>query len=322
MTRTALTRRQSEALAQITALAHAGVFTTAAALGAGVLPGMLRTLTAKGQVLTIGHGMHRLVADASQPPHIELVRATMARHAPDAVAAHVTAARLHQLRTPFEAQAKDDNIWLLRAPEVAPNTHRNGVAVLPARFEPEHVMLLDGVRVTSLARTALDLARGCPLERALVPIDHALARGVPRGALVELAVYMKGWPGSAVFKPALEIANALSESGLESIARGLVHRESLPAPELQAELRGESGKRYRVDMVWREAGVILEVDGEPKYGLIERAVFLEKRREDDLRRAGWDVVRWTYEDMFMGQRPAVAWLKRALSSPSRRRRSA
>ena len=225
--------------------------------------------------------------------------------------AHVTAARLHGLRAPFQAQLQDDTPWFLRRPDDSSPSRRNGVAVLPAHFEPEHVQDLDGLRVTTLARTAMDLARGCRLERALIPLDHALARGVPRGALVELAIYMKGWPGSRVFKLALSMLDALAESSLESMARAIVWIEGIATPVSQFEVRGASRRRYRADFAWPSHRVILEIDGAEKYPTPE-SIYAEKRREDDLRRAGWQVHRWTYDDMTGPDRRAITRLKRVL----------
>jgi len=287
------------------------VFTTADVRALGISPAVLRGLISTGRCLAVAHGVYVLTDLVPEDAFLTRVRARLAGRKADAVVAHVTAARLHKLRTPFESQLGDDRLWLLHTPGSAKATHRSGVALLPAQYGPSHVMEIDGLRMTTLARTAMDLARGCPLERALVPIDHALARGVPRGALVELAVFMKGWPGTRVFRDALEIASPLAESGLESMSRAVIYRQGVVAPELQAELRGLSGKRYRVDMLWRERRVILEIDGEPKYES-EKALFNEKRREDDLRRADWTVIRWTYDDVFVGEHPGISWLKRAL----------
>lgn len=309
MSRPPLLQRQAHAA--LCANFPTSIFTTDEVRGLGVSPAAFRGLLEAGTCVRVAHGVYALADPASSDTLLTRVKARLAGRTKDVVVAHVTAAQLHNLRTPFMEQLNDDRIWILDAPELTNGIHRDGIALLPAQYAPDHITDIDGVRVTTLARTAMDLGRGCRLERALVPIDHALARGVPRGALVELAVYMKGWPGSRVFKDALELASPLAESGLESMSRAVVRQEGLPAPELQAELRGASGKRYRVDMVWRERRVILEIDGEVKYKSPED-VFNEKRREDDLRRADWDVIRWIYDDVFKGDRPGISWLKRAL----------
>ena len=308
--------QHNQAIEALSDVALDGLFSTADAVQSGVAAGTLRGLVKKNRCFVVAHGVYSLTPIAGSSALAATARARLARHDAEATVAHVTAARLHNLRTPYESQHDDDRVWILRAPDLASPTHRHGLAVLPAKYEDQHVTTIDGLRITTVARTAMDLARACRLERALVPLDHALSRGVPRGALVELAVYMKGWPGSAVFKPALELASPMSESGLESMARGLIHLDGIAAPELQAELRGESGKRYRVDMLWRASRVILEVDGGLKYEEGSRSLFDEKRREDDLRRANWNVIRWTYQDMFEGDCPATTWLRRALRDPS------
>lgn len=309
MSRPALLQTQAHAV--LSAHFPNSVFTAGDVRTLGISPTAFRGLLAAGGCVRVSHGAYALADRGSDDALWTRVRARLAGRGNSVAVAHVTAAHLHNLRMPFVEQLADDRVWLLHAPELAAGMHRDGIALLPAQYEPEHITEIDGLRVTTLARTAMDLGRGCRLERALVPIDHALARGVPRGALVELAVYMKGWPGSRVFKGALEIASPLAESGLESMSRAVVYQEGLDAPELQAELRGASGKRYRVDMVWRRRRVILEIDGEGKYKS-PQDIFNEKRREDDLRRADWDVIRWTYEDVFTGDRPGLSWVKRAL----------
>lgn len=283
----------------------------------GVSIDRMRHLVALGDCRRVARGQYVCTAATIEQTLPDRIRSRLARHGDDYVVAHATAAQLHELRTPYLAQLSDERIWLLRDPDVAWPHHRLDVATLPAQFDPGHVQILGDLRVTTLARTAMDLARGCTLERALVPIDHALARGVPRGALVELAVFMKGWPWSRVFEPALDMASALAESGLESMARGAIRLAGVEDPELQLEIRGLSGKRYRVDMAWTAPRVILEIDGQEKYEdseapTVTAPLFKEKQREDDLRRADWDVVRWTYEDVFAGERPGLSWLKRAL----------
>lgn len=89
-------------------------------------------------------------------------------------------------------------------------------------------------------------------------------------------------------------------------------------------MTGVSGRRYRVDNVLRGTSVIVEYDGRDKYG--ERGdtgrerLLQEKRREDDLREAGYAFVRVTIEllrrpvELDRSLRRAVAESRR---SPSR-----
>ena len=77
----------------------------------------------------------------------------------------------------------------------------------------------------------------------------------------------------------------------------------VPAPQLQVELQGASGRWYVVDFWWPQFAHIGEFDGRFKYTdpeflrgrTPERALLDEKLREDDLRAAGRGMSRWTWE---------------------------
>lgn len=79
-----------------------------------------------------------------------------------------------------------------------------------------------------------------------------------------------------------------------------MHVAGLPAPLLQVELRGTSGKRYIGDFYWPQSMLVGEFDGAAKYRdpaflrgrTPEQALMDEKDREDDLRAAGYGVRRW------------------------------
>jgi hypothetical protein len=60
----------------------------------------------------------------------------------------------------------------------------------------------------------------------------------------------------------------------------------------------------RTDFCWEVHRTLGEFDGRIKYGRLLRpgqdasdVVFDEKRREDALRDLGWQVVRWTWDDL-------------------------
>ena len=77
----------------------------------------------------------------------------------------------------------------------------------------------------------------------------------------------------------------------------------IPAPDLQVPVVGASGRRYFADFYWADRRHIGEFDGAAKYtdprflqGRTPQQVLLdEKRREDDLRAAGYRVTRWDWE---------------------------
>jgi hypothetical protein len=91
----------------------------------------------------------------------------------------------------------------------------------------------------------------------------------------------------------------------ESFSRLTISQAGLPAPVLQFEVFDENGVLIgRCDFAWPERRTLGEFDGRVKYGRLRRpgetvgqAVHREKLREDALRDQGWQLARWTWEDL-------------------------
>ena len=215
-----------------------------------------------------------------------------------------------------------------------------------SRVPEEQRTVVDRVAVTSLERTAVELARGRPLHLALVPVDAAIRRLVLEGpvahgpgsrrylaanpAAVELARarlsrvtdLMRGWPGVVAAREAVARADPRAESPLESSSRGHMLARNLPCPDVGAAVIGDDGRTYYGDLVWRAERVIGESDGWSKYALggdpMQR-LREEKRREDALRRAGWVIVRWTSDELRTDPAAVVLRIARALAEGRRTR---
>ena len=97
-----------------------------------------------------------------------------------------------------------------------------------------------------------------------------------------------------------------SESAGESWSRWVFHQNGLPAPEPQFEVCDSIGRLVgRADFGWREQRTLGEFDGTIKYGRLlkpgqrlQDVLVAEKRREDALRDAGWQVVRWIWSELY------------------------
>jgi len=179
---------------------------------------------------------------------------------------------------------------------------------------PRHLLRLDGIRVTDLARTAMDVAATNPFMEGVTTLDAALRRtfhpipGVPRTLLTRehLLLEVPRIPlthGQAKARRAAEFADGRADRPGESISRVSMSIAGVPAPQLQVELQGASGRWYVVDFWWPQFAHIGEFDGRFKYTdpeflrgrSPERALLDEKAREDDLRAAGRGMSRWTWE---------------------------
>jgi hypothetical protein len=175
------------------------------------------------------------------------------------------------------------------------------VAPLPAT----EVCEIEGQRVTTLARTVLDLLRTLTMEQSVPIGDAALRLGLRLEDLAELAGRCIGWRGMLRARRAMNFLDPRSESPGESYSRVVLHRIGVPAPTPQYEVWEREVLVGRVDFCWEEFRTLGEFDGRQKYGQLLKpgqtaadAVFEEKRREDALRDLGWQIVRWIWQDLY------------------------
>lgn len=176
---------------------------------------------------------------------------------------------------------------------------RHRVADLPESRQ------VDGLDVTTVARTVVDLARTGSFARGLVLADDALRRyRVVRDDVEREVAAAGGGRGVRAARRVLDEADAAAESPGESLSRARMIELGLPRPVLQREVRDRRGLVGRVDFLWEEQGVVGEFDGRLKYragsvgdrAAAEDRVWAEKRREDRIRTTGLRVVRWTWAD--------------------------
>ena len=170
------------------------------------------------------------------------------------------------------------------------------------RFPPD-VVLVDGVAVTSVARTVVDLGRVRSFASALASADHALRHGmVTREALEAEVERLAGTRGIRRARAVVEHADGRSEYVGESLSRAQVITLELPMPVLQKEFVDDRGFVGRTDFWWPRLRLVGEFDGKVKLGralggdeaATREALWREKLREDRLRRLGNGVVRWTW----------------------------
>lgn len=239
--------------------------------------------------------------------HAVLARSVVKALRSEFVIARESAAVIHGLAIPTPLRNGPQFVTVV-ASASSRSERVEGLRIWRAALTDRDVVDVDGVFVTSIARTAMDLARGRALPRALVATDSARRLGAARGEMIEVRDRFFGFPGTRFLSSAIMLSNPLSESPLESISRGVIHEAGLKAPELQVRVNGHSGKEYRADLFWSESGVVGEADGLTKYGSREDLV-AEKRREDDLRRAGFIVIRWTMDEILRRPSPVVDRLR-------------
>jgi len=246
----------------------------------------------------------------------------------DAVAGGTTAARI--LGVDLLGSVPADPVLLTDA--AVKGTHRNGYVLRSAALPSHHRTVRHGVPITTAARTVVDLARTQSFVEGVIAADSALHKGlVSLAQLGGLLEDCSTWSGIARARRVVDFADPRAESVLESVSRVAVHEQNLPAPRTQVTLGDVSGPRCRVDFLWDDVRVVGEADGLGKYELdggrstrdILRA---EKRREEWLADAGYEVVRWGWEDANdpprLAQRIRAAFARGADRQRGRRQRDA
>lgn len=163
------------------------------------------------------------------------------------------------------------------------------------------------LRVTSFWRTVFDCLVMMEGPDALAIADAALRMsGSTRSQLVgHLKFFRRGYPGLQKALDIARLADPLSESGGESIARYMMHELGFACPLLQVWIKDplEPWRRYRIDYLWEaEDGSLVfgELDGRAKsedprltHGKSKEQVMSEERlRESRLTIYGAKIVRF------------------------------
>jgi very-short-patch-repair endonuclease len=162
------------------------------------------------------------------------------------------------------------------------------------------------IPITTPARTLIDLAtmlKGRPLEQALDRAEQL--RLVDFADLAARIEARPGRPGSPALQAMLArytAGSTFTRSELEERFLALCDRHRLPRPNVNTRIEGKE-----CDFVWRDARLIVEVDG---YAFHRSPSAFEDDRERDvvLSLAGWRVLRFTWSQVT--RRPA--WVARAL----------
>jgi very-short-patch-repair endonuclease len=203
----------------------------------------------------------------------------------------------------------------LTSPHVHQANSRDDIRVHVARLDRDEEELWFGARVTRVERTVVDLARARGIGQGLVAADAALHEQLTTPRRLRRAVErQRGWPGVRAARAAVELADGRSESPGESLARLELIRHGLPIPKLQVWV-DTSGGRYRVDIAYERERVLIEVDGLLKYRADPQALIREKRRQEYLERAGYRVVRVTWDELVRRPPEFAARVRAALAAP-------
>ncbi|MEO8107274.1 MAG: hypothetical protein ABI720_08135 [Actinomycetes bacterium] len=170
-------------------------------------------------------------------------------------------------------------VELIRPPGSGP---WKGLRVVRRLLSAGDVTAINGVPVTTLERTAVDIALDVPTPKALITVDAALRRGASRETMAGILTRMGSVRGCREARRTLDWADGNSESPLESRGRGELMLLGVVQPLSNVSVRlGDI--EFRADHWWMGLGVAGEADGEGKYGKRpgeEETLWAEKLRQE------------------------------------------
>ncbi|MFV8053664.1 hypothetical protein [Mycobacterium sp. 48b] len=227
---------------------------------------------------------------------------------PDAVLSGISAAAVHGVK------------WLdVNAPaEVVRNNRRapDGLQVRSYVLAPEDICDVDGMRVTTVARTMFDLGWLLPCADA-VPVLDALMNnsGIEPETVWSLADANPGIRGIDRVRMSLARADGGAESPLESRTRLRLRHTGIPGLQTQIPFYDQWGLVWnRAAMGWPRWKLAVECDEEKDTAGYRAWVHSHTA---ELESYDWAVV-WVTESMLSGQNDLVERVRRKLSAAARR----
>ncbi len=303
--------------------------TRALLLASGVTVPMIRTQLEAGRLMRLRHGV--MVSSASWPEgsaEQHLVHAHGEQVAnPHAVISHESAAVAWGLPSPDFKDWHDAPVSLTLPASAQGSRHRGASWHIAQLSAADIVRDAEGYRVTSLARTAADLAAGRPLPETLVILDGAARLlvtsfvGSPRrsdylnprlvsAARAELSQAAGRRRSVARLRAVIALVEPCRESPAESMTSGHLVLAGLPTPVFQAQIKTSLGTFY-ADFYWPDVRLIGECDGAVKYTSAE-SILLEKEREQAIRDEGYGFVRWLAKHIWTRPHEVMGRIERAL----------
>ena len=207
---------------------------------------------------------------------------------------------------------EDQGIRRVTVPRNRSRVRVSGWTVVRADLPSEEIVTLDGLPMTSAARTVCDLARVLPVPRAVAAADSALRLSLVQLTAVLVPLTQASGRGAARLRQVGALVDPLSGSVLESLLRVLLITAGLPPPRTQYEGHTEIARVIaRVDFCWTAQRLIVEADGFAFHS--DRAAYRRDRmRMNELERQGWRVLQVTWEDVLSRPEYVVALVRDCL----------
>ena len=169
-------------------------------------------------------------------------------------------------------------------------------------IRPEHVEVVRGLRVTTVARTLCDLARFVGEQRLAVAVEDAHISGACRLDELQLLLDELRRPGKRGMKLVAKILAERgpgfvpSESWLERRLLSILKDAGLPRPRVQAPLPWRPDLPQRTDALYEREQVLLEADGRRWHVRVDQMA-TDRRRDREALNHGWRPYRFVYQEL-------------------------
>lgn len=222
-----------------------------------------------------------------------------------ALPAHVffsgrTAAALIGIPVPLERDAARKPLLEVSVTHPARAIRRPGVIGRKLHVRETDVVVWQGLRVSTPARTWCDLAPFLSLAELVAAGDYLVFHENPIATNAELAAAVATHPGRRwrrKLQRALELLSEYSESPKESELRVIVVTHGLPEPAVNVRVYTEKGTFVaRVDLLFKEFGEILEYQGDHHRTDVHQWR-RDRTRESELESMGYHVTEVIADDL-------------------------
>lgn len=145
----------------------------------------------------------------------------------------------------------------------ARSTRRSGTAGHELQLPEGHISWIEGIRLTSPARTWLDCAALLEPKFLVAMGDAILARRMASlDDLEAVVMWAKRRRGVRLARRILPVLDSRAESPAESWLRWHMHEAGLPTPEPNVEVVVRGERVFRLDLAYRFLRLGIEYDGD------------------------------------------------------------
>jgi hypothetical protein len=169
-------------------------------------------------------------------------------------------------------------------------------------LRPDHITIIDGIPVTRVPRTIVDLAATKHAARVERALDNCLSMNLTNlisVRVVALDLAKKGRTGIGLMRELLEARGdsfVPPASELEAEFRKLVRRAGLPGPVAQLDIGDDEEWIARVDFAYPTVKLVIELDS-VRHHSAKLDQEHDAEREERITAAGWEVIRFTWWDV-------------------------